>query len=152
MSLPSAPKDISAHPQKGSVVDPANKAANVDRKETACPYKLPPDRRPPPSALYLPHSHTINPSTSSLPSTHVSPSSPRTSLLLTSLPTTHASIHRRPSEHYPVHSAVLPPNTPLSMLPSVSARTTPRVASARALLHLARAYCLCEMVSAKRAF
>ncbi|EEB92927.1 hypothetical protein MPER_08490 [Moniliophthora perniciosa FA553] len=35
MSLPAAPKDISAHPAKGSVTDPVNKAAkdaDVDRK------------------------------------------------------------------------------------------------------------------------
>ncbi|PBK79985.1 hypothetical protein ARMGADRAFT_1099659 [Armillaria gallica] len=35
MSLPPAPKDISAHPQKGSVIDPVDKAAkeaDVDRK------------------------------------------------------------------------------------------------------------------------
>lgn len=35
MSLPTAPKDISSHPTKGSVVDPVNKAnkdADVDRK------------------------------------------------------------------------------------------------------------------------
>lgn len=35
MSLPNAPKDISAHPAKGSVVDPvikADKEADVDRK------------------------------------------------------------------------------------------------------------------------
>jgi len=41
MSLPAAPKDISTHPTKGSVVDPVNKAnkeADIDRKVCAHPY------------------------------------------------------------------------------------------------------------------
>jgi hypothetical protein len=43
MSLPPAPKDISTHPTKGSVVDPVNKAnkdADVDRKVLFLPISI----------------------------------------------------------------------------------------------------------------
>ncbi|KAK0219207.1 hypothetical protein IW262DRAFT_1462835 [Armillaria fumosa] len=178
MSLPPAPKDISAHPQKGSFVDPADKAANVDRKSDDASVKTvvsmisrqiridPPScrKRPVPINSRLTVDHLPLPSTSltATPSTPRPPTDSPPFHTRLSIISAHITSVDLPPDYTRIHPptslrtlsrprAVLSSEHSTFYAPVRSARTTPRVASARALLHLARAYCLCEMVSAKRA-